>query len=94
MTSISTNRRTISLESAEPPEEDQFNFAIRDLLAVTGRLSLGQGSFMKASSLVAKGPASDSKNCFPSKGQDTSPHIVGWKRSEEENRRSRAGPLQ
>ena len=86
MTSISTNRRTISLESAKPPEEDQFNFAIREFQTYAGSLPLGQGSFMKASSLVATGPASDSKNCFPSKDQDTSPHTVGWKRSEGENR--------
>jgi hypothetical protein len=70
MTSISTNRRTISLESGEPLEEDQFNFAIRDFLTFTE-------SSVKAATVVATRPASDSKNCFPSKGQDTSLHIVG-----------------
>jgi hypothetical protein len=43
MISISTNRRTISLESAKPPEEDQFNFAIRDFQTYAGSLPLGQG---------------------------------------------------
>jgi hypothetical protein len=86
MTSISTNRRTISLESAEPPEEDQFNFAISQLSDFHGKLASGQGSFMKASSTVVRGPVFDSRNRFPSKGQDTLPHTIEWKRSEGENR--------
>jgi hypothetical protein len=38
MISISINRRTVSVESEEPPEEDQFNFAIRTLQAFTESL--------------------------------------------------------
>jgi len=45
MTSISTNRRTISLESAEPPEEDQFNFAILRLSDFHGKIASGAGEF-------------------------------------------------
>jgi hypothetical protein len=45
MTSISTNRRTIFLESAEPREEDQFNFAIRDFMNFHGKIASGAGEF-------------------------------------------------
>jgi hypothetical protein len=33
------------LENAEPPEEDQFNFAIRDFLIFTGGIAVGAGEF-------------------------------------------------